>query len=63
MNVAKPLLDMVLFSKKLAEIVGWAGPLLTLSWYMMSVVLIKAVTPSFGKLVAIEQRLEGEFRS
>jgi ATP-binding cassette subfamily D (ALD) protein 3 len=63
MNLTKPILDIYLFSKKLSEIVGWQGPALTLGWYFISGFLLRAITPAFGKLVAIEQRLEGEYRS
>jgi ATP-binding cassette, subfamily D (ALD), member 3 len=63
LNFTKPLLDMFLFSKKLAELVGWEGPLLTISWYFMSAVVIKLTSPPFGSLVAMEQKLEGEYRA
>lgn len=32
-------------------------------WYFMSGVFIKLVSPAFGKLTAMEQRIEGEYRS
>jgi len=43
-----------LFSKKLAELVGWEGPLLVVGWYFLSGVLIRLISPPFGKLTAIE---------
>lgn len=54
MNITKPVLDIVLFSKKLAELVGWQGPSLVVGWYFMSGIIIKFISPSFGKLTAIE---------
>lgn len=54
---------MVFFSRKLAELVGWAGPLLTFGWYIISGIIIRIVSPPFGELTAIEQKLEGEYRS
>ena len=42
---------------------GWGGPLLTFGWYFISGVIIKFVSPPFGKLTAIEQKLEGEYRA
>jgi len=54
---------MVLFSKKLSEILGWEGPAVTFSWYILSGFFIRMLSPAFGKLTAIEQRLEGEYRS
>lgn len=54
---------MYLFSKKLSQLVGWEGPALTFSWYFLSGFVIKMVSPSFGRLTAIEQKMEGEYRS
>jgi ATP-binding cassette subfamily D (ALD) protein 3 len=54
LNVTKPVLDIILFSKKLAELVGWEGPVITISWYFISGCLIKFISPSFGRLTAIE---------
>lgn len=34
-----------------------------ISWYFISGVFIRFITPTFGKLVAIQQNLEGEYRS
>lgn len=63
LNFTKPVLDIFLFSRKLAELVGWEGPLLVVGWYFISGVLIRLISPPFGKLTAIEQKLEGEYRS
>jgi ATP-binding cassette subfamily D (ALD) protein 3 len=62
-NFSKPLLDIVLFSRKLAELVGWQGPAMMIAWYFMSGVVIRFITPTFGKLVAIQQNLEGDYRA
>jgi ATP-binding cassette subfamily D (ALD) protein 3 len=62
-NFSKPLLDIIMFSRKLSELVGWAGPGLVVLWYLFSGFLIKIVSPPFGKLTAIEQRLEGIYRA
>lgn len=32
-------------------------------WYLVSGFIIKVVSPPFGKLIAIEQRLEGVYRA
>lgn len=63
LNTTKPILDIVLFSRKLAELVGWTGPCLTFGWYILSGVFIKNISPSFGRLTAVEQQLEGEYRA
>lgn len=53
----------MLFSRKLAELMGWTGPLVVIAWYLFSGILLKLISPSFGKLIAVEQRLEGEYRA
>ena len=52
-NFTKPVLDIVLFSRKLAELVGWRGPAMVILWYFFSGVVIKTISPPFGKLTAI----------
>jgi len=47
----------------LAELVGWEGPVITYAWYFLSGCLIKIFSPTFGKLTAVEQKLEGEYRA
>lgn len=63
LNVSKPILDIVMFSRKLAELVGWEGPAITIGWYFFSGLIIRAISPAFGKLTAIEQKIEGEYRA
>lgn len=63
LNTAKPILDIFLFAKKLTELVGWQGPALMIGWYGLSAFIIKLISPPFGRLTAIEQKLEGEYRS
>lgn len=63
LNFTKPCLDIWLFSRKLAELVGWEGPAITFLWYFISACIIRVVSPAFGKLTAIEQKLEGEYRA
>lgn len=63
LNVTKPVLDIILFSKKLAELVGWEGPALIIGWYFVSGIIIRCISPAFGQLTAIEQKIEGEYRA
>jgi len=63
LNFSKPVLDIILFSRKLAELVGWEGPGMILGWYFLSGLIIKFISPPFGKLTAQEQKLEGEYRA
>lgn len=62
MNFAKPLLDVVLFSKRLGAAVGPEGVALPFVWYLFSAFLLRYISPSFGKLFAVRQKLEGEYR-
>jgi len=62
-NVSKPVLDLVLFSMKLSELVGWEGPAWIIFWYFISGIVIRFISPPFGLLTAREQRLEGVFRT
>ena len=63
LNLTKPVLDIVMFSRKLAELVGWEGPALIVAWYFVSGLVIRAISPPFGRLIAVEQKLEGEYRA
>lgn len=62
-NFTKPALDIILFSRKLSDLVGWLGPASVIVWYLLSGVVLKFVSPPFGRLIAVEQRLEGDYRS
>jgi ATP-binding cassette subfamily D (ALD) protein 3 len=62
-NLVKPTMDMVLFSRKLSELVGWEGPAITFAWYGFSGLIIRMISPPFGRLTAQEARLEGEYRA
>ena len=62
-NFTKPLLDIIFFTQKLAETIGFKGPAMLIGWYFISGILMRFLTPPFGKLAAIQQTLEGEFRA
>lgn len=62
-NITKPILDIVLFSKRLAAILGWQGPASIIMWYVFSTGILRLVSPAFGRLTAIEQQLEGSYRA
>ena len=55
LNISKPILDIILLCRKLAECVGWQGPAMSILWYMISGFILRKISPSFGKLTAIEQ--------
>ena len=54
-NFAKPLLDVVLFTRKLTNTIGIEGPIILISWYIFTVIIMRYISPPFGKLTAIEQ--------
>jgi ATP-binding cassette subfamily D (ALD) protein 3 len=62
LNITKPVLDVFLFSRNLAQLVGWQGPSMIFSWYFFSGFIIKSISPPFGRLTAIEQKFEGDYR-
>src|SRR6185295_9126337 len=57
-NLAKPILDTFIYNYQLSKNVGGEGLFgLSLAVHFSSV-LLRALTPPFGKMVAEEQRLE-----
>jgi len=61
-NLAKPILDVIVFSIQLNNAVGISGPLMMSTYYLVTGVILRLVTPAFGKLAAKEAQLEGDFR-
>ncbi|KAK5045649.1 hypothetical protein LTR84_009018 [Exophiala bonariae] len=61
-NLAKPILDMVIYNYSLSKSVGGEGLFAMALLVQVSANVMRALTPPFGKYVADEARLEGEFR-
>ena len=61
-NLAKPILDMVIYNWSLSRSVGGEGLFMMSLIVQLSAAMMRALTPPFGKYVADEARLEGEFR-
>ncbi|RHZ52038.1 ATP-binding cassette long-chain fatty acid transporter PXA2 [Aspergillus thermomutatus] len=61
-NLAKPVLDMVIYNYSLSKSVGGEGLFIMSLLVQLSANVMRALTPPFGKYVADEARLEGEFR-
>ncbi|EON67975.1 ATP-binding cassette, subfamily D (ALD), member 2 [Coniosporium apollinis CBS 100218] len=61
-NIAKPILDMVIYNWSLSRSVGGEGLFMMSLVVQLSASVMRALTPPFGKYVADEARLEGEFR-
>jgi ATP-binding cassette subfamily D (ALD) protein 3 len=54
-NFSKPLLDMVLFSKKLSQQLGYESPIIIIIWYFLAGIFLRYISPPFGHLIALEQ--------
>ncbi|KAK0651457.1 ABC transporter transmembrane region 2-domain-containing protein [Cercophora newfieldiana] len=61
-NLAKPILDMTIYTFSLSKSVGGEGVVFMSLLVQLSANVMRALTPPFGKYVADEARLEGEFR-
>lgn len=59
----KPALDMFIFTAQLARGLGARGTVLLFVNYYVTVGILRAVTPAFGRLAAVEAMLEGEYRA
>lgn len=59
----KPSLDMLIFTTQLTRKLGVVGSVLMSLNYMATASILRAVTPAFGRLAAVEARLEGEYRT
>ncbi|KAI9459179.1 ABC transporter transmembrane region 2-domain-containing protein [Lactarius psammicola] len=62
-NVLKPLLDLTLFTSQLSRTLGFRGTAALFLNYYITARILRAVTPAFGRLAAVEARLEGEYRA
>ncbi|CAG8453533.1 2698_t:CDS:10 [Acaulospora morrowiae] len=61
-DIAKPIVDMILFAYKLGEAIGREAPIYIIGYFMASGAILRAFSPPFGKYTAVEQKLEGDFR-
>ena len=61
-DLTKPILDMIIYNYSLSKSVGGEGLFMMALLVQVSANLMRALTPPFGKYVADEARLEGEFR-
>jgi ATP-binding cassette, subfamily D (ALD), peroxisomal long-chain fatty acid import protein len=61
-NLAKPILDMAIYNYSLSRSVGGEGLFFMSLLVQVSANVMRVLTPPFGKYVADEARLEGEFR-
>ncbi|GAA96144.1 uncharacterized protein L969DRAFT_14342 [Mixia osmundae IAM 14324] len=62
-NISKPTLDLILFNIQLGRSIGRAGSAGLFVSYIFTAWILRKVTPAFGKLAAVEAKLEGDFRA
>ncbi|WVR05650.1 hypothetical protein IAU60_002672 [Kwoniella sp. DSM 27419] len=61
-NIAKPVLDVILYNYQLSRNVGAEGLVILTVLVQASAGLLRAITPPFGAYAAHEAKLEGELR-
>jgi len=61
-NLAKPVLDMVIYNWQLAKNVGGEGLFVMTLLVQLTANVMRALTPPFGYYLATEGKLEGQFR-
>lgn len=61
-NISKPILDIVIYARKLTGAIGVQGPLSMLGYLVVSGVVLTRLRRPVGKFTVTEQRLEGDFR-
>ena len=53
---------MILSTRALSQVVGYKGPLVLYSYFIISAITLSNIVPPFGKMIAEEQSREGDFR-
>eukprot|EP01121_Diplochlamys_sp_Union-15-3_P006172 TRINITY_DN1667_c0_g2_i1.p1 TRINITY_DN1667_c0_g2~~TRINITY_DN1667_c0_g2_i1.p1 ORF type:complete len:656 (-),score=65.85 TRINITY_DN1667_c0_g2_i1:33-2000(-) len=61
-NVSKPILDIIIYARKLSGSLGVIVPSSMLGYLIISGLFLTKIRRPLGRLTANEQRLEGEFR-
>ncbi|KAJ1650079.1 hypothetical protein IWQ61_009019, partial [Dispira simplex] len=61
-DTLKPVVDIFLFAYKLGQAIGGMAPVAMMGYFFTSAVILRNISPPFGKYTAVEQSLEGQFR-
>eukprot|EP00794_Sanderia_malayensis_P007819 gene7819-8666_t len=61
-NVSKPILDIILYVKRLTGAIGVSGPAAMIAYLALSGVILTRLRKPVGRMTVEEQVLEGEFR-
>lgn len=59
----QPLLDVLMFSRSLARIMGWKGQFVLYAYYLASALGLRAMSPPLALITAQETGLSGAFRA
>ncbi|KAF8602699.1 adrenoleukodystrophy protein [Ceratobasidium sp. AG-I] len=62
-NLAKPVLDVILYNYQLSQNVGAEGLIILTALVQLSAMLLKSLTPPFGQYAATEAALTGSLRA
>eukprot|EP00002_Diphylleia_rotans_P031581 TRINITY_DN6563_c0_g1_i2.p1 TRINITY_DN6563_c0_g1~~TRINITY_DN6563_c0_g1_i2.p1 ORF type:complete len:540 (-),score=120.57 TRINITY_DN6563_c0_g1_i2:828-2447(-) len=62
-NLSKPILDIVIYARRLSDAVGPVGPASMLGYLFASGVFLTSLRKPLGLFTATEQALEGDFRA
>ena len=62
-NIFMPMIDSLVYNFRLSQSVGVEMLMFTSSLISLTAVSLKLLTPPFGQYAAMEQQLEGEYRS
>ncbi|KAJ1924964.1 hypothetical protein IWQ60_004873 [Tieghemiomyces parasiticus] len=61
-DTLKPIVDVFLFAYKLGQAIGGTAPFSMVGYFFCSALILRNISPPFGKYTAVEQSLEGQFR-
>jgi len=62
-NIGKPALDLIIFTSQLSASLGPLGTIGLFANYGLTAWILRSATPAFGRMAAVEARLEGEYRA
>lgn len=61
-SLGKPFVDILVFNYQLYRSIGSIGLIGLISNYLLTAIMLRRLSPPFGKLKAVEGRKEGDFR-
>eukprot|EP01090_Pellita_catalonica_P005822 TRINITY_DN16046_c0_g1_i1.p1 TRINITY_DN16046_c0_g1~~TRINITY_DN16046_c0_g1_i1.p1 ORF type:complete len:695 (-),score=116.17 TRINITY_DN16046_c0_g1_i1:46-2130(-) len=61
-NISKPILDIIIYARKLTGAIGIQGPFTMLAYLVVSGAILTRLRRPMGRFTVKEQRLEGEYR-